>query len=138
MFKWIVFVALALAASSAQAQTQVRVYSWTDASGRQHYSDRPPVGSEVQARQMKVAKPTANTEAVPTALPDNKAGADAMIAQQRTKDCEVARNNLNLLNDPNRQIVNQADPEAKPLDNAARVRARALAESQVQDFCSAR
>jgi hypothetical protein len=131
-------IALALVASVANAQSQVRIYSWVDASGRHHHSDRPPAGSNIKPRQVNVSQPTPPTVTETAAVPQDKKGADEMISKQRAKDCEVARNNLNLLNDLNRQIVNQADPEAKPLDEGARTRARSLAESQVKDFCSAR
>ena len=131
-------VALVIAASAAHAQTQVRVYSWVDASGRHHHSDRPPTGANIKPRQVNVSQPSEQVVAPAAEAPKDKKGADEMIAQQRAKDCEVARNNLKLLNDPNRQIVNQADPEAKPLDEAGKTQARALAESQVKDFCAAR
>lgn len=136
--KWGLILMLLASASSAYAQNQVKVYSWVDSSGRQHYSDRPPLGVEMKPRSVVVSKPSTPVSSSVSTMPADKTSADQMIADQRAKDCEVAKNNLTLLNDPNRQIVNQADPEAKPLDEAGKTRARALAESQVRDFCTVR
>lgn len=121
---------------------QTKIYSWTDASGRQHHSDRPPVGMNIKPRHVNAPQPS-STPVSRADEPSQEEVADPQkiaqqIEQQRAKDCEVAQNNLRLLGDPNRQIVNQADPEAKPLDEAQRMRAKALAERQVKDFCSVR
>ena len=140
---WIAAV-LCLWSAGSFAQTRHAVYSWVDANGARHYSDRQPVGSQITPIKVKVSQPSGNggaAQAVATVATRPIAPTEAEKAAQekqqrdRAEDCEVARNNLKLLDDPKAQVVEKGVDGAKPMDNTARIEARVLAERQVQDFC---
>lgn len=136
----ILAVALCMSSSGLMAQSSGNaVYSWVDANGARHYSDRPPVGRRAAPIEVDVSKPASagasiqGLSSVPTA--DTTQAAAEKQKRERAEDCEVARNNLRLLDDPKSQVVEKGVEGSKPMDDTARIEARALAERQVQDFC---
>lgn len=91
---------LLLCAAGAQA----KVYKWTDAQGRVHYSANPPPGAE--AREVRIAPPPpsaaqpAQAEPVSGSTSDEPAVKTTKRNDASRKNCETARQNLAILENP--------------------------------------
>ena len=138
--KLVLTMALCIYSTGLMAQSSGKtVYSWVDANGARHYSDRQPVGRRAAPIEVDVSKPASagasiqSLSSVPVS--DTAKAAEEKQKRERAEDCEVARNNLRLLDDPKSQVVEKGVEGAKPMDDLGRIEARALAERQVQDFC---
>ena len=144
----LLLVLIAAGASASAAQ----VYSWTDANGTKHFSDSPPPAS-VNAQKLKVrgsltseeqARP-ASTE--PTTEPANPNGPPPATVQpiarsladspeNREKQCQTAKKNLDILQGS--YPVSgppSADGKAQVLDEASRKQATDRAGEQVKFYC---
>ena len=143
---------LVLLAASLPALASTQVYSWTDANGVKHFSDSPPPAS-VNAQKLKVRgsltseeqKPPASAE--PTTEPANPNGPPPATVQpiarsladspeNREKQCQTAKKNLDILQGS--YPVSgppSADGKAQVLDEASRKQATDRAGEQVKFYC---
>ena len=120
------------------------VYKWTDAGGVVHYSDTEPAGaSDVQLVHLNgtatAGTTQANAEANPAMAEAAKPAQGTLVAaksENGDKLCAQARSNLELLQ--SNQPVG-LDPggsgKAEPLDDAARQRQIANAQSLIARYC---
>jgi hypothetical protein len=147
------FLLLVLLAASLPAAAATQVYSWVDANGTKHFTDSPPPPS-VNAQKIKVrgsvttqdqapplvqqvvadaskppeGLPPATTAAVPKQMADTP--------ENRAKQCQTARANLEILkgNYPVSAPAG-ADGKAQILDDAGRKQALDRASGQVTFYC---
>jgi hypothetical protein len=133
----IVFIALATVA-------QAKVYKWTDAQGKVHYSANPPTHMKAQeikvappppsaqtAPQAQVGEPKSEAESTqPTAATDDKARAEAF-----RKNCEIARQNLTILEDPANRRFSQDGKQSVYYTNEQRAEKIAQANKSIEAYC---
>jgi hypothetical protein len=101
------------------------VYQWKDAKGVTHYADAPPPKGQYQSRDVSNRDGQVATTA-----------ADA--APVTDKNCALAKTNLDRLKSGG-NIGVDADGDGKPdtlMTDDERTRQRALAETQVNAYCS--
>jgi len=144
----LLLVLLAAGATESAAQ----VYSWTDANGTKHFSDSPPPPS-VSAQKIKVrsqlttdagVQPATEVpaEAKPPEAAPPGAGATASAkplvdsAENRAKQCQMAKSNLALLQS-NFQVSAPPGDDGKTavLDEGGRKQAVDKAADQVAFYC---
>jgi hypothetical protein len=142
-----------LAAASLPAAAATQVYSWTDANGTKHFTDSPPPPS-VNAQKLKVRGSVTSPQEQPPAPPQVVADASkppeglppattaavpkqmADTPENRTKQCQTARANLEILKG-NYPVSAPAgsDGKAQVLDDAGRQAAVDRANGQVAFYC---
>lgn len=144
MMRFMIFgVALLVAiASGAQAQ----IYKWTDSEGKVHYGSQAP--RDASARELRITPPPAGASApeqspISAAEPDTQeeAGAgepDAERVAALRLNCEVARRNLRVLEDPaNRRFTEPGRDEPIYYTDEQRAARIAETQTQVERFCNA-
>lgn len=141
MRRSLIVVALLAVAPVAGAQ---QIYKWTDAHGTVHYSQSAPAQG-LKYQQVKLASgvetpatpapqpATAETEAKPAPT----AAQMADTPENRTKLCTTLKSNLATLQGTGPVVMQQG---AKPtvLDDAQRQQQIAQANTQYQQFCTAK
>jgi hypothetical protein len=141
---------LVLLAASLPALASTQVYSWTDANGVKHFSDSPPPAN-VNAQKLKVrgsvtseaqpadAAPAADAEkpnSPPPASVQPIARSLADSPENRDKQCQTAKKNLDILNGSYPvSAPPAADGTARVMDDAARKQATDRAAEQVKFYC---
>jgi hypothetical protein len=139
-------------ASLGTAAYSADVYRSTAPDGTVSFSDRPqgenaqfvtstsPTAARPPAARTPGAAntPATNAAAAPQApgeptLPDGPSSAE--LRDQRTKNCEIARERLDRYNLSRRLFRTNAAGEREYLDDAAVADARAKAVADVQDWC---
>lgn len=151
MKRQLLLLTLLCAAATAHAG-EGQVYKWTDAAGIVHYSDAPPPRDTQNVQTVRVtggdrphavASAADNTEA-PDKKPEAAAGAgtppatDATFAdtpENRAKNCQQARANLDVLQSKYPVSVTGADGKATALDDKARQARIDAANAQVAQNC---
>jgi hypothetical protein len=147
----IVIALLVIAPITATAE----VFSWRDADGKMHYSDRPSMDPGVDSR--RIGAPTDASDDVPTAVKNaadrkdeaakqtKEAGEKAAKEeQQRTSDaqrqenCERARQNLEGIESGIIRFRMTESGEREGLDGAARDAELANARQMVEANCAPR
>jgi hypothetical protein len=143
---------LVLLAASLPALASTQVYSWTDANGVKHFSDSPPPAS-VNAQKLKVrgnvtseAQPVpapstdsadpakANSPPPATMTPIARSLADS--AENRDKQCQTAKKNLDILQGSYPvSAPPSADGKTQVMDDTARKQATDRAAEQVKFYC---
>lgn len=144
----VIFAALALATTTLYAQQQV--YRSVDEQGNVVYSDRPegqdaePVFIAVRrppGNPVGIAQPRARAGASESAQQENLAaemGAEptaAQIAEQRARNCEIARERLELTLTSRRLYRTTAEGERQYLDEEEIDAARERAMADVETWC---
>lgn len=131
-------VLLALAAGA-----QAKVYKWVDAQGRVHYSANAPTRSSAQEVKVRPAPPSAAQAqpgaAEPATKQDEKpqpSEAEAARAEAFRKNCEIARNNLQVLEDPANRRFTEAGKD-EPIYYTDEQRAARIAQTQksIEVYC---
>jgi multidrug efflux pump subunit AcrA (membrane-fusion protein) len=142
------FLLLPLAAAA-------QVYMWKDASGKTHYSDKPPTDAQAQTRKLapsnsasddtaKAAKAAADRrlDAAKQAKDDQDKAAQAEKDRaedaRRAQDCERARTNLQGLESGQIRYRMSSGGEREALDGAVREAELAEARRAVEVSCSPR
>ena len=142
---------LVLLAASLPVLASTQVYSWTDANGVKHFSDSPPPAS-VNAQKIKMrgsvtsegqpaADPAPGAEPAkpngpPPATVQPIARSLADSAENRDKQCQTAKKNLDILNGSYPvSAPPAADGTARVMDDAARKQATDRASEQVKFYC---
>lgn len=142
-------LALLLVAASAYA-TDAQVYKWTDAGGVVHYTDAPPPLDTKDVQTVRVrggdrphavgnentetAGKAADAEAAKPAEPP-QATPVADTADNRAKACDLARNNLELLQSKFPVSVAGSNGKAQELDDKGRQGQIADANAQITLYC---
>ena len=145
---------LLLAAMGINAQT---MYRWVDANGNVVYSDQPPPPDAREARALKGPKATTSDDDdtdVDTAYEDQeeefqrrrakaaedqtKAEQEAALAEERKRNCEMARSNLQTLTAETRITRRNAQGETVYLSDEQIARERAQAQKSVEEWCGSR
>lgn len=130
-----------------------QVYSWKDASGKAHYSDRPPL--EQQADSRKLAAPPATTADVETAQKTaaeremaerekqqktqeatKKTKESQAQAQQREENCRQAKANLAAIESGLVRYALDAKGERVALDGAVRDAELGKARKSAESWCN--
>jgi hypothetical protein len=139
----LVLLVAGVSASAAQ------VYAWTDANGTRHFSDSPPPAS-VNAQKIRVRGSLTSTEeaAAPVVADATPKAPDPPITasnpnkplvdspENRTKQCQLARSNLALLQTNYQVSAPQGDDgKAQVLDEGGRKQAIDRAADQVAFYC---
>jgi len=143
---------LVLLAASLPAAAATQVYSWTDANGTKHFTDSPPPPS-VNAQKIRVRGSVTSQEEAPPAPPviadaskppeglppATTAAVPKQMAdtpQNRAKQCQTARANLEILkgNYPVSAPA-AANGSSQVLDDAGRKQAVDRANEQVAFYC---
>lgn len=134
---------------------EAQVYKWRDATGKIHYSDKPPAGTPAQSRKLGPANsasddvPAARQSAADQRLDAAKraseakekaAGAERERAQEalRAQACERSRVNLEGLESGQIRFRMGANGEREGLDGAARDAELNEARRAVDTNCSPR
>jgi len=139
-----------LAALWLPAAAQAQVYSWRDASGKIHYSDRPPAARQGEHRKLP-SPPQVNAEAKRSAFLEKqqkeqekrKEQGEAAAKQKeqraeeakRQENCRGARSNLSALESGLIRFVIGADGERQALEGTLREREIARARQLVAEWC---
>jgi len=109
-------IALSLAGLLMTAGVQAaRVYTWVDAEGVTHYSERPPKNVKASAVELKTGhsepvsygsteQTSTTTEAAPARIQ-----AEAAVARKDPERCEQARKNLEILQNFGRVRIQNED-----------------------------
>jgi hypothetical protein len=146
------FLLLVLLAASLPAAAATQVYAWTDANGTKHFTDSPPPPS-VNAQKIKVRGSVTSQEEAPPAPPmvadaskppeglppATTAAVSKQLAdtpQNRAKQCQTARANLEILKG-NYPVSAPAggNGSSQILDDAGRKQAVDRANEQVAFYC---
>lgn len=134
----IVLVALATTA-------QAKVYKWTDAQGKVHYSAHPP--AQMKAQEVKVAPPPPSAQAAPApqvqpaeakreAQPAPQVATnDQARAEAFRKNCEIARQNLTILEDPANRRFSEDGKQSTYYTDEQRAAKIAEARKSIESFC---
>lgn len=149
----------ALAALLLPAAATAQIYQWKDASGKSHYSDQPPPATAKQERTFtpRLAPAAATASDAPPAaasLQEQEAAfkqrqveqeearaqqeKDTTAANERKRNCELARGNLRNLQVGGRQV--RFDPktgERAYLSDAELAQTVKDAERAVEEWCNA-
>ncbi len=152
--KVVLFSALGLTLlASASMANDVDVYTWTDADGVPHYTDRPPAGERVTYTGIRSKRTdAANVQARVEQAQENRADAlerrnsaqdeDDETAQQRAKNlaerassCEKARERLTSYTTAHRLYRPNADGEREYLSDEEMDSARTNAQKSVEQWC---
>ena len=140
-------IAALLVALAANAQ----VYEWKDATGKTHYSDKPPSSAAPTRKLADPAPGAANAPAQSSAaereLDFRKRQKDAqdkaekdrqqqVAAKEKSEACEVARRQLELLESGERIVQRDANGERAYLDDAQRQQEAARTRQMMQSACT--
>ncbi|MAL99466.1 DUF4124 domain-containing protein [Hydrocarboniclastica marina] len=104
------WAALVLSATAANAE----VYKWTDAQGNTHYGDRQPEGIKSKSMNIRSGNPDDPVRMAPerTAQPapegESNSSQNGLDPEQDRKNCEVARENLQVLTNNSRVQIEEA------------------------------
>jgi hypothetical protein len=148
-------LAIAIVLTLLPPAAAAQVYSWKDANGKIHYTDRPPVESGVQARRLGPAtSASSDAAAAQQAAADRRAELAKNAKEAKEKAAEVEKNRAedeqraaecqraraNLQNMESGQIRYRLTPggEREALDGAARDAEIATAQRAVDSWCSPR
>lgn len=120
---------------------QAKVYKWTDAQGRVHYSATPP--AEGRASEVPIAPTPAAAPAQPAAAgepkPDTANGeqkpADAARGEALQQNCEIAKQNLTTLENPANRRFQEAGKEPVYYTDEQRQAKIGEAKKMVTAFC---
>lgn len=126
-------IILALACLAGAPALAADVYKWTDDQGQVHYSDQPPLNREAEL----IAAPGRASPAAATrpAAGPTEAAATETAAEAAGEHCEVARDNLALLEDESIEEFRRDDGDAFRPDADERADLIAEARAQVAYFC---
>lgn len=127
------------------------VFSWKDASGKVHYGDKPPAGSQAEARKL-AAPPPFDAEATRKAFNEKqvaerekqqKSQEEAKKAQDqqaqnqlREENCRQARSTLSAIESGQIRFTVNSSGERVALDGAMREAELARGRKSVADWCS--
>lgn len=146
----LLLLTLLCAAASAYA-VEGQVYKWTDAAGIVHYSDAPPPKDAQNVQTVRVTGGD-RPHAVPAAVDPNAESADkkpeagagapadpnatfADTPENRAKNCQQARANLDVLQSKYPVSVTGADGKSQALDDKMRQARIDAANAQVAQNC---
>ncbi|MGM0594455.1 MAG: DUF4124 domain-containing protein [Pseudomonadota bacterium] len=118
----------------ATAPQAAKLYKWKDAEGNTHYSQSPP--EEGEAEEMRVKdKPAQQPEQEEQEEdgPPESAMRDAEAEEVRRRNCEIARQNLNVYQTSER--IQQADGSILTLSDEMREAKIQEAEEKIEEFC---
>lgn len=142
----LIFILLACLCSAASAE----IYTWRDASGKVHYSDKPPAGLDARTvRGAPAAGPSA--EGASRSLAERemdfrkrrdeaakaqaKAETDKREAEESRRNCEQAKRQLQALESGQRMSRINAAGERVPLDDAMRAQEIESTRRSVESWC---
>ncbi|MCP5149488.1 MAG: DUF4124 domain-containing protein [Ectothiorhodospiraceae bacterium] len=143
-------VALALATAVASSPALAKLYKWVDENGNVTYSERKPPDTKAQEIELRGVKP-ANPDAA-SELEDLRDRSDAsrkdrefartVAEEQRERDerikknCEIARENMRVLENAPR--VQATDDKGNPyfLDPSQTESRKAETAQQIQQYCN--
>jgi hypothetical protein len=126
------------------------LYKWTDASGKIHYSDQPPIIDTQSLKSSHTGQAEATSQATKSLNAKDqeyqkrrkdedeaRAKADAEAERMRVKreNCTRARNALDTLQNTPRVYSTNAAGQRVYLDDAARASAQASAQKSVSENC---
>lgn len=127
-----IFLLALLATASAHA---TQMYSWTDANGTRHFSDRPPPES-VAAKKIELPRRDTATAAEPQQGEEDDPAVTASDPDaQRQAACKQARQNLATLRSNVPVRMEEDEDEDNYLDDAQRQQQIERAETQVSLYC---
>lgn len=137
----IILIALALFTTAAAAE----VYSWKDADGKTHFSDKPPAGREPSSlKTLELPSSEANTprqipaqSEKPTVAPADKTQADKdkAAADSKRASCEKARADLQALYETPRRTAVSKGGKFYALDGEERSTEEAALQKLIEDNC---
>ncbi|MEQ1662178.1 MAG: DUF4124 domain-containing protein [Thiobacillus sp.] len=127
------------------------LYKWTDAAGKVHYADQPPITAKsTSLKGVNPAQATTTTEAKQTldsqdqTYKKRKADADAERvkaekeaenARIKRENCDKARKNLDTLQKAPRVYSTNAAGQRVYMDDSARMNAEASSRKSISEFC---
>lgn len=128
------------------APTQAKVYKWTDAQGRVHYSANPPRDSGAsEVRIAPTPSPAVSTddiqaetkeEAKDEGAENKQAAEDASRKDALKQNCEIAKQNLKILENPAiRRFREEEGKEAVYYTDEQRQAKIAESKKMVEAFC---
>lgn len=141
-----VFGSGATVVSHAQTNTTTQVYKWKDKNGVTHYADKPNSPNLSHGVDVKVKRPTNDTEVAATPVTEKSSNDPTQhwetdengnkIPPNKAAGCDVAKKNLSVLQDTN-QVALKNDASGKPtvLDGAAKAGAIQKAQDDINLFC---
>lgn len=145
MKRTVALVALAcITAAASAADSKQQVYKWTDVNGVVHFTDTPPPKETPNVQSMhligSVQAPTEPAAAPAEAKPaDDKTAkpvaATAGSADQRAKDCEQAKRNLQLLQSKYPVSEIGSDGKVKAIDDKDRESRIAGVNDRIAQLC---
>jgi hypothetical protein len=127
------------------ATTQAQVYKWTDPQGRVHYSAKPP--PDARASEVRIApgpsSPDPDTRSAEPAKAAEKAAeagepasGDAARQAALQRNCELARQNLGILEDPSiRRFREDGQEEAIYYTDEERQARIEQTQAMIERFC---
>jgi hypothetical protein len=110
------------------------VYKWVDADGRTHYGATPPSAQEATELHLRGVTPPASAEAAAGSEEPNTGQATA-VAQERSENCETARQNLAVLENTAITQFRDADGQIVSYSESQRAQLTEEARAQIQYFC---
>jgi len=149
----ILFLTLLL---TSQTIAQQKIYKWTDADGKVHFTEKKPVDTQVKEIKVNTSKSKPKTNKVETSEEKtgdtdtaakskdqqavdeyNKSEQERVSKLQNQENCKVAKKNLSTLERTNR--VRKVDPttgESVRMDDTQRNKALDAARKLIKDVCN--
>ena len=130
-----------------------KFYKWVDAEGLTHYSQHPPKDQSIEKEQIKIneKKPTdsakaitqlkKNREVLLKAAEDRKSGGkkdpdEEAMQEAKTKNCQIAKDNLKQLNENARVRETGEDGELKYLSEEEHQKRKNVNSSYIKEHCN--
>jgi hypothetical protein len=150
MKRAVLFALAVVLTSTASAE----MYRWVDAQGQVHYSDTPPPAGAKSEKTLPTAPASPTSAGAPPAQKSwqekdaefrqrqtDEAAAQAKKQkeqadeQDRKRNCELARRNLETLQSGQRVWTTDSSGQAGIMDDAGRAKATAEAQKAVDSWC---
>lgn len=141
------FVLIAATLMFCAAGVQAKIYKWTDSQGRVHYASQPPADAQPSEVRISPTSPATGQEGEPdesndaeaerTAAEPDEPSADSLSREEALRhNCELARQNLNVLEDPSiRRFREDGQEEAIYYTDEQRQARIEQAQAMIERFC---
>ncbi|MEM7253609.1 MAG: DUF4124 domain-containing protein [Pseudomonadota bacterium] len=142
----VVILSLGLLATD---EASARIYKWVDDKGNVHFGERPPTdgnAEEIKTRQTHITDDQAKAQLKALTDKSSESSKNREVVEQdqqqaeavdarRKENCEIAQNNLKLLESKNRVQTKGEDGEKFYLDDDTRQHKISLSKKQIAEFC---
>lgn len=127
--------------SASSISDQKGVYRWTDDQGNQHYSDKPPKGTESEFIKTATGRTTEPAPQDESANPEAEQGqappaSMEVVPEKDPTVCKQAKGNLQALSGRPRVRIKEANGEYRYLSEEEKETQRELARKNIEVHCN--